>query len=43
MTRTVSDFLHFQKQIEKYTNELELENERLVIYNNRIEIASEIV
>ena len=28
MTKTVSDFLHFQKQIEKYASELELENER---------------
>ena len=26
MTKTVSDFLHFQKQIEKYASELELEN-----------------
>ena len=31
MTKTVSDFLHFQRQIEKYMNELELENERLAI------------
>ena len=28
MTKTVSDFLHFQKQIEKYMSEMEIENER---------------
>ena len=42
MTKTVSDFLHFQQQIEKYMSELELENERwgekesLILYESNL-------